>query len=44
MTNKAQRYIPDILEDILKELKKIKVMVPPIDYQNKFVIFPDLAT
>ena len=23
MTNKAQRYIPDILEDILKELKKL---------------------
>ena len=23
MTNKAQRYIPDILEDILQELKKL---------------------
>ena len=23
MMNKAQRYIPDILEDILKELKKL---------------------
>lgn len=31
MTNKAQRYIPDILEDILEELKKLNGTAQPIE-------------